>query len=953
MAEKRSRGPGRRAPVLLRYRLPNGPAVFVGREREAELVLAAMDRAPVTLIAGPSGIGKTALGLHVVHRRLRKRAERVLYFAVAGDVGGGQLRHDVLHALSDAFRREPVAWGDVQGDPDALTSLLVEVAEQEKAWVVLDGVDGCDPDTLGLLVSLAAYARDSRWLVCGAMVPDLAALRGQAVVLDGLGVAELARLGESWAPQASEQSVLRAVHASAGSPWMLQQLLAGAGESSSDGDYLLEGLPSPARRFVQLAAEVSCPLPREQLVRVTCDPGDGAWEALRQRGLLRAGPLGWCLHPVVGQQARRAHPVEPEQRRALAHALLEEPGPHALVEALRLLVRGDLLDELQACLRSRAGELMSAGFTPSLWQILRSVRDPQLRGWQLECAAQLGNPTALTSVCDPLTDEPSVRLTWAAKLLAEGKVSACRAVVEQLLSAAPDIAQPARLTLVKCLCHQGAWVLAREHLAVPSALERSASTLGALVGIALGETVSHGELVRMERDVACGELPHHELASVFLALGQRSKALAVLAQIDAHKRGSHVALLDTRRALLLHARILVERGELTEAGTLIDAVRPYSRGASLLRPFLLAVDVERRLAAGALEGLGLALEQAHVAAAPVDVGCALRMANVQIRLAALRAVQARTAALAVRGSGIEDEACAQWRDYASARMGRHATAVTVRDTPASRVRTLLVSAALAMAERRWAEAAEAARGCLDHARRHQLRSLMCEACSLLADALICGGDTTSVARVAEEVLALAELMQARRFQLGATWLLALAKADVSPALLESLAQQMAVAPMVARRAQSLLGGSPSVDAIDALVIAAIRRAGVVGSIAAVEAGPGGGTHGDTPPWIAGWGLDLRHHTVWLPTGTTVLLDSSPLSWNLLETLATRGALSKEELASTLWPTEIYHPFTHDGRLQVAVRKIRDKLEADASKPTRLCTTSNGYRLGAGLRICDR
>ena len=74
--------------------------------------------------------------------------------------------------------------------------------------------------------------------------------------------------------------------------------------------------------------------------------------------------------------------------------------------------------------------------------------------------------------------------------------------------------------------------------------------------------------------------------------------------------------------------------------------------------------------------------------------------------------------------------------------------------------------------------------------------------------------------------------------------------------------------------------------------------------------------------------------------------SRPMSWKVLQAIADgRGRASKESLAVRAWGASQYHPLRDDKRMQVAVRKLRLVLEDDASKPTRLVTTPEGYAFG--------
>src|SRR5262245_58228116 len=72
-------GGGDSLPSFLR--LPNPPAVFVGRTHEIRWLRGAIERAPVTLIDGASGLGKSALALFVLHTRFKARVESTAYLS--------------------------------------------------------------------------------------------------------------------------------------------------------------------------------------------------------------------------------------------------------------------------------------------------------------------------------------------------------------------------------------------------------------------------------------------------------------------------------------------------------------------------------------------------------------------------------------------------------------------------------------------------------------------------------------------------------------------------------------------------------------------------------------------------------------------------------------------------------------------------------------------------------
>ena len=82
-------------------------------------------------------------------------------------------------------------------------------------------------------------------------------------------------------------------------------------------------------------------------------------------------------------------------------------------------------------------------------------------------------------------------------------------------------------------------------------------------------------------------------------------------------------------------------------------------------------------------------------------------------------------------------------------------------------------------------------------------------------------------------------------------------------------------------------------------------------------------------------------------GAVVDLGAAPRALRLLSALARAGgALDKETLARRVWQLREYHPLRDDKRIQVAVRKLRLRIEDEPSRPRRLVTTADGYALGA-------
>lgn len=168
--------------------------------------------------------------------------------------------------------------------------------------------------------------------------------------------------------------------------------------------------------------------------------------------------------------------------------------------------------------------------------------------------------------------------------------------------------------------------------------------------------------------------------------------------------------------------------------------------------------------------------------------------------------------------------------------------------------------------------------------------------------------------------------------------------------LEVLATLIDRAPIAARRARALLGDPSALDAVDRLVLRALRKhRGLVPSASLSSWSP----HAPPEPCDQerpGWGLADDERRVWLPSGRSLSLRERPQLWSILVALHEHGgAATKEQLVHALWNESEYHPLHHDNRLQVAVRKLRKLIEDEPSRPARLVTTADGYTLVGRVR----
>src|SRR5687768_166176 len=115
------------ARLPLRFRLPNAPAVFVGRQDAAALLGRAVERGPVTLITGPGGLGKTALALAFSHERRRALLAQTLFVSVAPASTEIDVRIALLQAFEAALH-DDLDWEELRADPEGATAELIDLA---------------------------------------------------------------------------------------------------------------------------------------------------------------------------------------------------------------------------------------------------------------------------------------------------------------------------------------------------------------------------------------------------------------------------------------------------------------------------------------------------------------------------------------------------------------------------------------------------------------------------------------------------------------------------------------------------------------------------------------------------------------------------------------------------------------------------------------------------------
>jgi tetratricopeptide (TPR) repeat protein/transcriptional regulator with XRE-family HTH domain len=118
--------------------LPSAPHAFTGRERELHLIDEHLQTASprAVVLAGPAGIGKTALALHWAHRALDTYPDGQLYVDLRGFSGTDPLTPaPVLHRFLTALGTGP---DDIPADGDERAAMFRSLLGHRRVLVILD-----------------------------------------------------------------------------------------------------------------------------------------------------------------------------------------------------------------------------------------------------------------------------------------------------------------------------------------------------------------------------------------------------------------------------------------------------------------------------------------------------------------------------------------------------------------------------------------------------------------------------------------------------------------------------------------------------------------------------------------------------------------------------------------------------------------------------------------------
>lgn len=916
--------------VPLAFRVPNAPATFVGRNDEVRAITVAGKRGPVVVLCGAGGLGKTALATAAVKKAFGRSHGRAVMVSVRAGEPLAQVLVDVVRALGHPAPRE---------DAD-LAMLAIDLAERERAVVVLDDLHHVLPEATAFLVAVARYAERAKWIATSRVEPSAPELDGQILRLEPLAEKHLASLAKLVDRKLTRAQAAEIAKRAEGSPWKAREI-AGRGELVGESGQALLATLSAVER----------PISKDALAATVDEDVRSLVADLVRRGLVEAVAGGFRIHEaaraLVGEQAAPDRAIN-----ALAAG-----GDADALEALRLALKTKNDKRAREICEASFDEMLHAGHATALWKLVSLQKGAAWNSYKLRAAMRLADVKITTLLDEPPKEALRDRLLWVRALHVESRPKEALESAEKLFAAAQksgDAQIAFWAAIVRAMAAHNSLGPARglelleDVVATDDATSAMATALSAFwqaesgrvddavrtlernprkaaLESELGEEILGGPVdffVRYYRMAAFMECGHLGRAHAELTAGRDDL------DVDDQLRASYVQLDGI-------ANLSIARGKLDDAERILSRLLRSmpSGGATTYHTIARLLDVERRIAAGAFaevtRDFDKLLEETRGPNPLVHAWCydtreRLRVVNGERDDGPAPREDLPFGAVARSLLDLR-------RSLARARWGLPHDVPEAIDVEGSIVRELVLAEDAIISTN---DGTAHARRAVDLAVTHGWGVRECEARELLACALFLGGDTRAALTEARAIGKLAQAMTSPRFDLESRVLVALfdePRPDV--AVLEEAAASPDISPIAARRARAILGDDVVLDAIDERIVARARQDADL-----VRVHHDNGTRG--------WGLDARRGVVWLPDGRRVSFQRHALLAKVLEVLARQnGTASFEDLALKVWQRKTFHPLNDGTRIRVTLHRLRALVEDDAHKPERVVLSSSSYVLG--------
>ncbi len=922
--------------VPLRFRLPNPPAPCLGRDGDAAWLTSNASASALSVVVGPRGIGKTALVCHALHTH---PTERLVFIERAGS-------RPLLAAARALAQAGPfqLDWPALLASAEQLAALAIDLAEAGAWTVVLDDVDPSE-EAREALRCLCRYARRARWIATTTWLPELPDSKQRIRVLGPLNPVTGRELARRLAPQLTDAQREAALQRSAGVPAELRAAVIAAQHPGAE-------LPVPARALYGVLLRLGVAVPELAL-----EDHRDALEQLVAAG--RVSRRGSDIEASLDVDALAD--VDRDLLGGVAAKWLEcASGPSHRLAALACLSAAGDTSALRRGLDEHASELLAAGYAAELSGLFDGLQPlpRSLLAVRFAAAAELGGAAAVA--LGGLPDDASVSelLAFSRLALSRGDLDAAQQAAERAEAApAADDGDRFEATLlrVRLAALLGRPQLQRQLLEAAQPVNAAGRARRdvrlAQCLVAQGDSGTARRLVDKllplvdALDAQTGADVRYGMAHVLYVVGELGAAADVL--MPGRRKGEGDAPQDvtpspefvapsSRQQLTFQAVLALDTGRLEDCRELLERLEPHAPAESTQRPFVDAIAAQRHLARGDMTQAREAIESMLRAARRQRSGLLLGSA---LALAERLAVALGPDHSPPNPEPGDPEVVAPFaellesvRDLRRLRRGEMLSP-TRSDTavPELSIRRGVTLAVADLLAGRAEPALSTALAARQRAQEMGHALLEAEALRLETECLVVLDRGEALTASLHGLSGLADRVALAALRDDAT-LLGLLRSAADAAQAEQLAAS-ACSPETRRRARALLGSDVNLDALDTLVVGAIRRRGFDVRTLCGDAAR------------AGWGMEPAARAVWLPSGAVVDLASRPQLWRLLDELARCRRATKEQLAKALWPEEEYHPLRHDNRLQAQVRQLRRAVESAPGERARIVTTEDGYAVG--------
>lgn len=944
----------RRLPIG--HRLPNPPALFLGRGNEISTAMRVLDNSRVLAITGDPGIGKTAFALKVIEAFRPQWGDGSWGTIVnLNSQPRGRMIPELLELLGRA-QAVPPDWRVVGTDRQMALATLIDIADLGRWIVLLDDADLADPVELAeLLVSVRDYSRSSRWLLTSRKM--VSSLIGEVprIQLSELPAPEMLEMASNIAMELRKGDLESLVARAEGNPRRLLAAASNCDQRQQDEDV-----------FLAVMASLDRPVRVETLSQISRLPSESTLKALYARGVLLKLPNGLWLRRDDGQQTASGNGVSTAQ---LAAELEIPDDDSARLEAVRLWLVAGNVERAKELLGRFAESMCENGLAPDLWDLLSrdhllgSTRD-EFKRWRQWAAFEWGDPETSADLkgieADTGSDYLGAHLR-ARVQIARGDFEAAVESARVSAAAASTAVQHDRAVCrgARALVSLGKW---REVLELVDSCRIPSGEIWVEQQVARGEAlVSLGEASRAN-EVA------DSLVSAIETLGPngRMRALLGVARIRmlSQRSAEAEAALDlllamraergadavsARTALEMHAAIATQRARFPLIRELANRLLPYERAypvrALFVRSYLLTADAWQRPTAEFTQHARRLLADAFASESSIarDVGCYTQSLLALAESAAgMKPDESLTRTLAQAPIAYH---LASRDAVISTHLARWGLAPLVPVSAASgaaehQILFAIAHAAWELNQGHEPKARELLESASTQARAEQLALMELIATRVSTLLAIHAGDVRELNKELSHLVELGQRVDSTLLRAEAEFFERLVGSQLPYESFEAWAADEASFAGRMRWSRWMLGATLGLDPLEDKVFT--RCALQLGWHRPVTIGAGE-IGGPDAEWKQALGIDGVRRVVWSATGVVADLSKNDVLWAILRTLADNGGeASKEVLVVSVWQVVEYHPLHHDNRLRVAVRKLRQQLGEHAEAA--LDTTDDGYAL---------